>query len=194
MKRIRIKQLNLLLVSVAFCVAPTMVSAQQSTVEYLLRQCAKIDHPRQRLSCYDQVLRPRTTDTPEESPSASEVWEATKPEATASSPPAHIPSESPPTTPLIREEVLTEDSFGLDRSRRGKDSTVLAVTIKEIGRNHAGKTLFRTEDDHVWVRTDTRNVAYGTLPFEADISTGKMGSYFLKLRSSGVSVKVQRLK
>jgi len=193
MKRIRIKQINLLLVSVAFCVAPTMVSAQQSTVEYLLRQCAKIDHDRQRLSCYDQVLRPRKVDTPDEGPTATEVWEATKPEATIKSPPAYIPSESPPTTPLPKEELVDGDNFGLDR-RRGNNATARSVTIKEIGRNRDGKTLFRTEDDHVWVRTDTRNIAYGTLPFEAVISVGRMGSFYMKLMSSGIAVKVRRLK
>ncbi len=184
MKRVPIKQINLLFLSAAFCAIPTLVSAQQSTVESLLRECALIDHDRQRLACYDQVLRPRKIEAPVENPSVAETWEATRPQ---------VPAESPPTPAVADKTPVIEDTFGLEK-KRIKGTEVRNVTVTGFSKNAAGKYLFSTEDSQVWLQADSRRLRPYVVPFEAQIRSASMGSFFLKPMSSRVSVKVRRIK
>ena len=184
MNRIQSRQLNILLLSAVCCAVPTVVSAQLSSVESLLRECAAIDHDRQRFACYDQVLRPRKLDQPEVRPDPAEAWESTEPV---------VPSEAPPTVVVAEEKPVVEDNFGL-KEKSSKETVTRTVQIIGTAKNLTGKFLFRTEDDHVWLQTDTRNVRYDEVPFVGEIRTAALGSFFLKSMSSGVSVKVRRIK
>ena len=196
MKRIQIKRFTLLLFCAALCAVPIMVLAQQSTLEILFRACAEIDHDRQRLACYDQVLRPIKLGAPAQSPSAAETWEATQPV---------VPAELPPTSsvveetsvvkeaPAVNEAPVVEDTFGLE-NKRSKDKAVRTIFVTELKKNTRNKYLFKTEDGQVWQQTDERSVHYDRAPFSAVIRTASLGSFYLKPSSSSVSIKVKRIK
>jgi hypothetical protein len=170
------------LLAAACCLAAQPVLAQDNALESLLKQCAGIDHDRQRLSCYDQVLRPAKLDQPEPRP-AAEAWETTEPVTPAPAAAAVAVEEEPP----------PPDNFGL-REKESRETVVRSVTVTGISKNLTDKFLFRTEDDQVWIQIDTRSVRYDEVPFEAEIRTAALGSFFLKSLSSGVSVKVRRIR
>ena len=201
--------IRFMLITMVLCTAPAMLSAQQSNIEILLRGCTSIEDDGQRLSCYDGYMRPdhvaegselpATTETsgkPEAvEPSQSQV-EVTEPSVAAESSVVAVSSEVvEPEETAERTEVepLSVEEFGL-KQKQPRGSVNITVTVKGIRKNLNNRFVYTTTDDQVWVQIDRRGVHYDEVPFVAEIRTASLGSFFLKPKSNGVSVRVRREK
>ena len=195
--------IRFMLITMVLCTAPAMLSAQQSNIETLLRGCTSIEDDGQRLSCYDGYMRPnhaaRSSELPaitEPSgkpetvePSQSQV-EVTEPSVAAES--SEV-VESEETAEKMEVEQLAVEEFGL-KQKQPRESVNITVTVKGIRKNLNNRFVYTTTDGQVWVQIDRRGVHYDEVPFVAEIRTASLGSFFLKPKSNGVSVRVRREK
>jgi len=189
--------------SAVLCAAPVALSAQQSNIEAMFRGCASIDDDGQRLSCYDQILRPDKMTDRTELPATAE--NSDKPESVT---PSQVQAEVVEDRPVAIEEFgLKEkkpeevvevkpaavEEFGL-KQKQPRETVTITVTVNGIRKNLTDRFVYTTTDGQVWVQIDTRRAHYDEVPFVAEIRTASMGSYFLKPKSYGFSVRVRREK
>ena len=200
--------IRFMLIAMVLCTAPAMLYAQQSDIETLLRGCISIEDDGQRLSCYDKYMRPNhvgssgelsATTEPGGKPEAVETSpsqvEVTKPSIAAESSVEAVSSEvvgSKETADRTEVEQLAVEEFGL-KQEQPRDVNV-TVTVKGIRKNLNNRFVYTTTDGQVWVQIDRRGVHYDEVPFVAEIRTASLGSFFLKPKSNGVSVRVRREK
>ena len=168
--------------SAVLCAIPMVLSAHQRNIEAMLTGCALIDDDMQRHTCYDQVLRPDKMTDRTELPATAE--NSDKPETVE---PSHTQAE----VVEIKPEAVEE--FGL-KEKQPRETVSLTVTVNGIRKNLTDRFVYTTTDGQVWVQNDTRRVRYDEVPFVAEIRSAALGSYYLKPKSSGVSVKVRREK
>ena len=192
-----------MLITMVLCTAPAMLSAQQSNIEILLRGCTSIEDEGQRLSCYDGYMRPDHVTESSELPAATETsgkQEAVEPsqsqvEVTEPSVAADSSEvvESEETAEKREVEQLAVEEFGL-KQKQPRESVNITVTVNGIRKNLTDHFIYTTADGQVWVQTDTRRPRYDEVPFVAEIRTASLGSFFLKPKSYGFSVRVRREK
>jgi len=178
----KIPTIHLILTSAVLCAVPMVLPAHQSNIEAMLTGCALIDDDRQRHSCYDQVLRP------------DKVTDRTELPATAESnvqPGSVTPSQAP--AEVVEVKPVAVEEFGL-KQKQPREVVNMTVTVSGIRKNLTDRFVYTTTDGQVWVQNDTRRVRYDEVPFVAEIRSAALGSYYLKPKSSGVSVKVRREK
>ena len=179
---IKIPKKQFVLMSAVLCAVPMVLPAHQSNIEAMLTGCALINDDGQRHTCYDQVLRPDKMTDRSELPATAE--NSDKPETVE-------PSQAQTEAVEIKLEAVEE--FGL-REKQPRETVSLTVTVNGIRKNLTDRFVYTTTDGQVWVQNDTRRVRYDEVPFVAEIRSAAMGSYYLKPKSSGVSVKVRREK
>jgi hypothetical protein len=185
-----------ILTTMILCAAPAMLSAQHSDIEILLRGCASIEDDGQRLSCYDGYLRPDHVAESSELPAtpvASDKPEAAKPsqsQVEVTEPAVVAKSDKVAEKP--EAEQLAVEEFGL-KQKQPRDVHV-TVTVNGIRKNLNNRFVYTTTDGQVWVQIDRRGVHYDEVPFVAEIRTASLGSFFLRPKENGVSVRVRRDK
>jgi len=185
------------------CTAPAMLSAQQSNIETLLRGCTSIEDDGQRLSCYDGYMRPDHMAEGSELPAATEISgqpeavepsqsqvEVTEPSVAADS--SEV-VELEETAENMEVEQLAVEEFGL-KQKQPRESVNITVTVNGIRKNLTDHFVYTTTDGQVWVQIDTRRPRYDEVPFVAEIRTASLGSFFLKPKTYGYSVRVRREK
>ena len=195
-----------MLITMVLCTAPAMLFAQQSNIEILLRGCTSIEDDGKRLSCYDGYMRPNNVARSSElptitepsgkpeavTPSQSQV-EVTEPSVAAESSEVVETEETEETAEKMEVEQLAVEEFGL-KQKQPRESVNITVTVKGIRKNLNNRFVYTTTDGQVWVQIDRRGVHYDEVPFVAEIRTASLGSFFLKPKSNGVSVRVRREK
>ena len=205
-------KIHFMLMSTVLCVIPVMLSAQQNNIVDMLKNCASIDDDGQRLSCYDQVVRPdkltESTDLPPttnvvtSSPVNAEEVEVTSSQVQVEKvevTPSQVQVEAGETTPsqaqadVVKAEPIVVDDFGM-KEKQPKESVSITVTVNGIRKNLTDHFIYTTTDGQVWVQIDTRRPRYDEVPFIAEIRTASLGSFFLKPKSNGFSVRVRREK
>jgi pyruvate/2-oxoglutarate dehydrogenase complex dihydrolipoamide acyltransferase (E2) component len=207
MKKIR-KKTSLLIGTL--CAVPLALSAQQGDIDAVLKACAAIDDDGQRLSCYDQVLRPEktpdrtalpaTTDYSEESGPVKAVQEqrdsqetAAAAAAAAAAGAAQVNADQPAAKPAPAEVPEATETFGL-KEKQPRESVSITVTVNGIRKNLNNRFVYTTAEGQVWLQIDKRRVHYDEVPFVAEIRSAALGSFYLKPESDGVSVRVRREK
>ena len=85
------------------------------------------------------------------------------------------------------------EEFGL-KEKESRESVSITVTVNGIRKNLTDHFIYTTTDGQVWVQIDTRRPRYDEVPFIAEIRTASLGSFFLKPKSDGFSVRVRREK
>jgi hypothetical protein len=179
---IKLPKKCVILMSAVLCSVPMALPAHQSNIEAMLTGCALIDDDGQRHSCYDQVLRPDKLTDRTELPGTAE--NSDKPETV---------QPSPATAKGVEVKPVAVEEFGL-KQKQPREVVKMTVTVKGIRKNLTDRFVYTTTDGQVWVQNDTRRVRYDEVPFVAEIRSAALGSYYLKPKSSGVSVKVRREK
>ena len=209
MKKIR-KKTSLLIG--ALCAVPLALSAQQGDINAALKACAAIDDDGQRLSCYDQILRPGKTPDRTELPATSVYSEESGPAmavqergdsqetaaaaaAAAVQAPAaaQVKADQPAAKPAPVEVSEATETFGL-KEKQPRDSVSITVTVNGIRKNLNDRFVYTTTEGQVWLQIDKRRVHYDEVPFVAEIRSAALGSFYLKPESDGVSVRVRREK
>ena len=176
------------LITMVLCTAPVMLFAQQSNIETLLRGCTSIEDDGQRLSCYDQILVPdKLTERTEPSVKADS---GDKSEAVLL---PQSQAEVAETKEVAEAKPVADEEFGL-KQKQPRESVNITPTVNGIRKNLAGHFVYTTTDGQVWVQIDSRKPRYDEVPFVAEIRTASLGSFFLKPKTYGFSVRVRREK
>jgi len=178
----------MMLITAVLCAAPPGLAAQQSNFEARLRACALIENDGQRLSCYDQILIPDKLTERTESPATIDSGD--KPEAVKPPPSRAEKTES---AEVAEVKPVAVEEFGL-KQKQPRETVNITATVNGIRKNLAGHFVYTTTDGQVWVQIDTRKPRYDEVPFVAEIRTASLGSFFLKPKSYGFSVRVRREK
>ena len=96
---------------------------------------------------------------------------------------------------IFNEQQLKQvqrENFGSKEKKQEISIDKLTVTIVRIQKNVNGLRYFITSDGQAWKQQDSGN--YGsTVPFEAEIKAGMMGSFFL-INEGGRGIRVKRVR
>lgn len=87
---------------------------------------------------------------------------------------------------------VQEETFGARDSEPDIAIDKLSVTIERIEKDASGKRYFYTTGGQVWKQQKPENYP-SKVPFEVEIKSGVMGSFFL-VNDSGRSTRVKRVK
>ncbi len=195
-------KIHFMLMSTVLCVIPVMLSAQQNNIVDMLKNCASIDDDGQRLSCYDQVVRSdKLTESTDLPPTTNVVTssQVNAEEVEVEATPSQVQGEVRETTSskaqadVVKAEPIAVDEFGL-KEKESRESVSITVTVNGIRKNLTDHFIYTTTDGQVWVQIDSRRPRYDEVPFIAEIRTASLGSFFLKPKSDGFSVRVRREK
>lgn len=193
-------KIHFMLMATVLCVIPVLLSAQQNNIEAMLRNCALIDDDGQRLSCYDKLLRPnKLTESTDLPPTSNIVTSSPVNAEEVEVTPSQVQGEVRETTPsqaqadVVKAEPIAVDEFGL-KQKESRESVSITVTVNGIRKNLTDHFIYTTTNGQVWVQIDSRRPRYDEVPFIAEIRTASLGSFFLKPKSDGFSVRVRREK
>ena len=152
-----------------------------------VKDCQGIKGDAERLACYDTVVRggvfneqqlkqgqveqfgSRSLRKPEE-PEAADTSD-TQAQGTAEASPAAAPA------PLAGTKISVDQ---------------INVTVVRMAKDNMGKNYFQTSDGQVWKQQEASSWGL-TVPFDAKIEKGAMGSFFL-VNEGGKSTRVKRVK
>ena len=170
-----------------------------------ITECRKIEAQAERLLCYDTVSdggifnEQKLKEAQVESfgsskmPKEQETKTVTKTETEIGTE-SKIETESKTETePKIESKAETKTKTE-KASQPVTDISVdrIQVTIVRTQKNPNGITYFKTSDGQVWKQINSDNWSLA-VPFEADIKSGVLGSFFL-VPESGKSTRVRRVK
>jgi hypothetical protein len=87
---------------------------------------------------------------------------------------------------------VEQESFGVKQKAPESSIDQLGVTIVRVQKDVNGILYFHTADDHVWKQQNSSNYP-SKVPFEAEIKSGMLGSFFLVTKGRG-AIRVKRVK
>lgn len=89
-------------------------------------------------------------------------------------------------------EQVQRENFGSKETKPEISVDRLSVTIVRMQKDAAGLRYFYTSDGQVWKQKD-RGGWSSEIPFEAELKSGLMGSFFM-VSESGRSIRVKRVR
>ena len=160
-----------------------------------ITECRKIEAQAERLLCYDTVSDGGIFNEQKLKEAQVESFGSSK-----------MPKEKETKTVTKTEtETGTESKIDTETETKTETKTEKAsqpvtdisvdriqVTIVRTQKNPNGITYFKTSDGQVWKQINSDNWSLA-VPFEADIKSGVLGSFFL-VPESGKSTRVRRVK
>lgn len=200
---LRVKHLCAGLITLAITCAPAAMA--QSQAEDPLIQCIGIEDDAERLACFDRVVRaqaaaPSTAaDTRVESASVAEAEEETRRFG--------LPRPSLPSFLRFggedgeRDQAQAEEPYSvgpetqiIERADDG-DITMVLMTVAEVTEHGYGTQRFRMTNGQVWEVTGGRSVRIPRHqgPLQAEIRSGLLGGYTLRVNGRGTAVRVRRI-
>lgn len=97
---------------------------------------------------------------------------------------------------VFNEQQLKQvqrDNFGSKKKAPEVSIEQLSVTVTSIKKDMNGMRYFLTSDGQVWKQTTA--VSWSSkVPFEAEIKSGALGSFFLVAVEGGRSTRVKRIR
>ncbi len=163
--------------------------------------CTAIENDVERLACYDRALRGTPPAPPERAAPAAPARAAAP--ATAPAPSAAAPPTA--TTPAtvateargerrVREATApaapAAPTISASSGKSGEAITPLVIVgVRALPSRH---TLFTAEDRTSWVQTDSQRImALPDTPFDAELKSGAMGSFFLVPKDGARAIRVR---
>ena len=146
--------------------------------------CTAIENDVERLACYDRALRGTP---PAAAPSAPTVA------APGAAAPVAVAAE-PSRERRIRESSAPVAPAAPVAGRRG-DEEIVPLVIVGVRALPGRDTVFTANDGSTWVQTDSqRIVALPDTPFDAELKSGAMGSYFLVPKDRARAIRVRPVR
>jgi len=87
---------------------------------------------------------------------------------------------------------VQQETFGAKERESDISIDTLSVTIKRVEKGNNDKRYFHTSSGQVWKQQNPGHYS-SKVPFEAEIKSGVMGSFFL-VNESGRAIRVKRVK
>ena len=156
-----------------------------------LESCAAIEHPLERLACYDTLAGRLPADTAKASEIETNVVDPVAPNSDDNVP--TVPAVTS-TVPAVEKMQDAEAIFGLEH-KQGKDrpdKLKLKWTKKE--KDGFGKWIITLENGQVWRQTDSRRFSFLNSEQWVVIYRGALGSFFMGEPESHIRTRVKRVK
>ena len=184
-------------------VALAVVTLTALPVQPALAQapCTTIANDAERLACYDRALRgpAQTAPAPQAAPAPNRAEPATAESAPARATAPAATSAPAPLSTERRERVVRESAAPTaptaPSAGNSDEAGIIPIVIVGVRALPGRETTFTASDGTTWVQTDSqRIVGLPDAPFDAEIKSGAMGSYFLlpEDRVRAIRVRQQR--
>lgn len=152
-----------------------------------IKDCQRISGDTERLACYDTVARGGIFN--EQKLKQVQVEQFGSKSLRKSPEPA--PEEAKETVNPVASDAGTKaESSPLPKTKVSVDE--IYVTVVRSRKDNTGHYYFQTSDNQVWKQEEVRSWS-SSVPFEAKIKKGLMGSFFL-VSEGGKSIRVKRVK
>jgi hypothetical protein len=152
--------------------------------------CTAIENDAERLACYDRALR----GTPP-APAERGVPAAAAPAAAAPATAAPVVTPAEPSRERRIRESSAPAAPAAPVAGRGSEEVIVPLVIVGVRALPSRDTLFTTDDGSTWVQTDSqRIVALPETPFNAELKSGAMGSYFLVPQNGARAIRVRPVR
>jgi hypothetical protein len=156
--------------------------------------CTAIANDAERLACYDRALRgaPPAPQAP-----AAQASPPPAAPARAAAPAAEAAAEEPRRERRIRESAAPAAAAAAAApaapvAGRNDDEQIVPVVIVGVRALPGRETTFTAEDGASWVQTDSqRIVGLPDTPFDAELKSGAMGSWFLVPKDRARAIRVR---
>ena len=157
-----------------------------------IKDCQGISGDAERLACYDTVSRGGIFNEQQLKQVQVEQFGSKnlrKPSEPVSA--ETVPAETgEPASTVATDASKEPESSALPATRISVDE--INVTVVRVQKDGAGYFYFQTADGQVWKQQDASKWSL-TVPFDAKIEKGMMGSFFL-INEGGKSTRVMRVK
>jgi len=162
-----------------FAVSP---SGQAATLS--LESCAAIEHPIERLACYDTLAGRLPADTEKAKSTAPSAVDPVAPKADV------IVPAAPAVTPDA------EAIFGLKHKQKPEEERPDELQLKwtKKKKDAYGKWIILFENGQVWRQTDYTLFSFENSEQWVVVSRGVLGSYFLREPERNKRIRVKRVK
>jgi len=152
-----------------------------------IKDCQRISGDTERLACYDTVARGGVFNEQKLKQVQVEQFGS----KSLRKPPEPAPEEAKETVNPVASDAGTKaESSPLPKTKVSVDE--IYVTVVRSKKDNTGHYYFQTSDNQVWKQEEARSWTT-SVPFEAKIKKGLMGSFFL-VSEGGKSIRVKRVK
>ncbi len=167
------------------------LSGQAATLS--LESCADIEHPAERLACYDTLAGRLPADKAKESGTAPSEVDPIAPKADAIVPDAFAVT---PTAPAVEPTSDAEAIFGLEHKQKPAEERPEALQLKwtKKKKDAYGKWIITLENGQVWRQTDSTRFSFKDSEQWVVIYRGALDSYFLGEPKINKRIRVKRVK
>ena len=93
---------------------------------------------------------------------------------------------------IFNQKQAETENFGANKSQAESAVEKLLVTVTRVQKSDSGIHYFHTADEQIWKQVNRGNWSTD-VPFQAEIKSGLMGSFFL-VTEGGKSTRVKRVK
>jgi len=176
---------------IAISLFAVSLSGQAATLS--LESCAAIEHPVERLACYDTLAGRLPAGTSEASDTAPSAVDPVAPKADVIVPAAPAVT---PTVPAVEPTPDAEAIFGLEPKREPEEERPHKRQLKwtKKKRDAYGKWIITLENGQVWRQTDSTRFSFKNSEQWVVVSRGALGSYFLGEPERNRRIRVKRVK
>lgn len=167
---------------IAISLFAVSVSGQAAALS--LESCAAIEHPIERLACYDTLAGRLPADTAKARGTAPSAVDPVAPKADV------IVPAAPAVTPDA------EAIFGLEHKQKPEEERPDELQLKwtKKKKDAYGKWIITFENGQVWRQTDSTRFSFKNSEQWVVVSRGVLGSYFLGEPERNKRIRVKRVK
>jgi hypothetical protein len=176
---------------IAISLFAVSLSGQAATLS--LESCAAIEHPVERLACYDTLAGRLPAATAEPSGPASSAVDPVAPKAAVIVPAAPAVT---PTVPAVEPTPDAEAIFGLEHKQKPEEERPDELQLKwtKKKKDAYGKWIIALENGQVWRQTGSTRFSFNNSEQWVVISRGLLGSYYLGEPERNKRIRVKRVK
>jgi hypothetical protein len=176
---------------IAISLFAVSLSGQAATLS--LESCAAIEHPVERLACYDTLAGRLPADTAKARGTAPSAVDPVAPKADVIVPTAPAVT---PTVPAVEPTPDAEAIFGLEHKQKPEEERPDELQLKwtKKKKDAYGKWIIALENGQVWRQTDSTRFSFKNSEQWVVVSRGALGSYFLGEPERNKRIRVKRVK
>ena len=157
--------------------------------------CTAIENDVERLACYDRALRGTPPAPAEQAAPAQPAAPQRAAPPAPSTPAVAAPSSEPSRERRIRESAAPAAPAAPVAGRSSSEEEIVPLVIVGVRALPGRDTIFTADDGSSWVQTDSqRIVALPDTPFDAELKSGAMGSYFLVPKDRARAIRVRPVR